>query len=229
MASQADPDCGQRAMIEHIAGHLRRTARWTGCGALSPRVMAALARVPRERFVPSDRMEAAHADSALAIGHGQTISQPFIVALMTELLDVSPDANVLEVGTGSGYQTAVLARLTRHLCSVEIVPELAHAAAARLAVLGLGGVALRTGDGAQGWAERAPFDRIMVTAAAPHVPPALLDQLGPGGRMAIPIGPAFGAQSLRVLEKQADGAVTNEFVLDVTFVPLTNGEAVPAE
>lgn len=214
----------QQKMLEEIEAELRLTARWTGRGALQPRVRAAIAAVPRDRFVPVDRTEAAYLNAPLTIGHGQTISQPFIVALMTDLLDLPPDANVLEVGTGSGYQAAVLAELTPHVCSIEIIPELAREAAERLAALGYGErIALRTGDGSQGWPERAPFDGILVAAAGAEVPPALVRQLRNGGRMVIPVGSSDVSQSLLLVHKQADGVVTTRSVLQVAFVPLTGG------
>jgi protein-L-isoaspartate(D-aspartate) O-methyltransferase len=142
---------------------------------------------------------------------------------MTELLDLKPHDNVLEVGTGSGYQAAVLAELTDHVCSIEIIPDLAKHAAAALAAEGCGSVALRTGDGAAGWPERAPFDAIIVTAAAPDVPPALVGQLAPGGKLVIPIGAPYAEQELRLLEKSHDGRVTSRSILSVVFVPLTGG------
>jgi protein-L-isoaspartate(D-aspartate) O-methyltransferase len=211
-------------MLAQIAAEARATAHWTGRTMLHPRVLAALRAVPRERFVPSAAIGVAYANAPLEIGHGQTISQPFIVALMTDLLDLAPEANVLEVGTGSGFQAAVLAELTTRVCSIEVIPALAAEAADRLAEAGYAErIALRVGDGAQGWPERAPFDAIIVTAAAPAVPPALLEQLAPGGRLVAPIGPAWSDQVLRVLEKRADGGITDRKVLDVMFVPLTGG------
>ena len=163
-----------------IAAEMRETARWTGRAALSPRVAAALAKVRREAFVPPGSERAAYENRPLPIGHGQTISQPFVVALMTELLDLQPDDSVLEVGTGSGYQAAVLAELAGKVCSIEVIPELAARAADGAGGQGYGNVELRTGDGGLGWPERAPFDAIIVTAAAPDVPPALIEQLASG-------------------------------------------------
>jgi protein-L-isoaspartate(D-aspartate) O-methyltransferase len=166
---------------------------------------------------------AAYENRPLPIGHAQTISQPFVVALMTELLDLQPDNIVLEVGTGSGYQTAVLAELAGKVCSIEVIPELATSAAKALATQGCGNVELRTGDGGLGWPERAPFDAIMVTAAAPNLPPALVEQLRPGGRMAIPVGPHHGDQELLLITKDAAGTVTQRTIVPVAFVPLTGG------
>jgi protein-L-isoaspartate(D-aspartate) O-methyltransferase len=210
-------------LLAEIEQEVRETAGWTGRSALSPRVAEAMAKVRREAFVTPGSEPAAYENRPLPIGHGQTISQPFVVALMTELLDLQPDDRVLEVGTGSGYQTAVLAELAAKVCSIEVIPELAAGAAAALAGQGLANVELRTGDGGLGWPERAPFDAIIVTAAALEVPPALLDQLGPGGRMVIPVGPRHGDQELLVLAKDAAGTVNRRNVLPVAFVPLTGG------
>jgi protein-L-isoaspartate(D-aspartate) O-methyltransferase len=209
------------ALLEEIALEMRETARWTGRAELSPRVAAVLAKIRREAFVVPGSERAAYANRPLSIGHGQTISQPFIVALMTELLDLQPDDNVLEIGTGSGYQTAVLAELAGKVCSIEVIAELAANAAIALQGQGYSNVVLRTGDGGLGWPERAPFDAIIVTAAAPEVPPALLEQLGPGGRMVIPVGPRHGDQELLLITKDAAGTVTRRTILPVAFVPLT--------
>ncbi|HET6194331.1 MAG TPA: protein-L-isoaspartate(D-aspartate) O-methyltransferase [Acetobacteraceae bacterium] len=211
------------ALLKEIVREMRVTARWTGRAALSPRVAAALARVRREAFVPAGEEEAAYQNRPLPIGHGQTISQPFIVALMTELLDLQPTDRVLEVGTGSGYQTAVLAELASEVCSIEVIAELAAGAAAMLAQQGYGKVALRTGDGGLGWPERAPFDAIIVTAAAQEVPPALTEQLRAGGRMVIPVGPPHDDQELLLITKDAAGTLARRTVLPVAFVPLTGG------
>ena len=209
------------ALLEEIALEMRETARWTGRAELSPRVAAALAKVRREAFVAAGSGRVAYDNRPLPIGHGQTISQPFVVALMTELLDLQPDDIALEVGTGSGYQAAVLAELAGKVCSVEVIPELAASAATALAGQGYNNVELSTGDGSFGWPERAPFDAIIVTAAAPEIPPALLEQLRPGGRMVIPVGPRHGDQELLLITKDAAGTVTRRVVLSVAFVPLT--------
>ena len=214
----------QRArMIVAIEADARETARHTGRAALSPRVLDAMRRVRREIFVPTGAARVAYANRPLMIGHGQTISQPFIVALMTDLLELDPDCKVLEVGTGSGYQAAVLAELVEQVWSIEVLPELSRKAAAALANAGYSNVTLRVGDGAAGWPEIAPFDRIIVTAAAPSIPTALIDQLRSPGRMVIPVGEPHGDQELRLLEKDEDGAVTARIVLPVAFVPLTKG------
>lgn len=182
--------------------------------------MQAMATVPRHCFVPPEQCEWAYADRPLPIGRGQTISQPFIVALMTELLQPDPRAAVLEIGTGSGYQTAVLAGLVRQVYSIERIPELAAAAERRLRELGYTNVEIRADDGGRGWEEWAPFDAIMVTAAAATVPPALVRQLKPGGRLVIPVGEPHRSQDLRVITKDERGGVETRSVLPVVFVPL---------
>jgi protein-L-isoaspartate(D-aspartate) O-methyltransferase len=186
-------------------------------GITDRRVLVALRTVPRHRFVPPDQALFAYDDRPLPIGLGQTISQPFIVAYMTEALELARDDRVLEIGTGSGYQAAVLASLAREVYSIEIVPELADRARRTLHELGYENVQVRTGDGYEGWAEHAPFDRIIVTAAPDHVPQPLVDQLGPGGRMVIPVGDTD--QRLTVLTRTAHGVVSQS-TLSVRFVPL---------
>ncbi len=211
------------ALLEQIAEEMSATERWTGRAQLSPRVAAALATVRRVAFVPPRSAKSAYDNRPLPIGHGQTISQPFVVALMTELLDLKPDDNVLEVGTGSGYQAAVLAELAHKICSIEVIPELGLNAAAALAREGYGNVALRIDNGGLGWPERAPFDAIIVTAAAPEIPGALIEQLGPGGRMIIPVGPHNGEQELMLLTRNTAGMVSRRGILPMAFVPLTGG------
>jgi protein-L-isoaspartate(D-aspartate) O-methyltransferase len=213
----------QQELIAEIEQEARETASWTGRDRFDPRVLEALRKVRREAFIPDAVVFDAYVNVPLPIGCGQTISQPFIVALMTELLDLRREDHVLEVGTGSGYQAAILAELADTVCSIEVVPELASRAATVLAAQGYARIALRTGNGALGWPERAPFDAIIVTAAAREVPPALLEQLRPGGRMAIPVGEAYGDQELRLLRKDAAGNVTSRSLLSVAFVPLTGG------
>jgi len=212
-------------LIREIDAETRATARWTGRSDLSPRVRAALRAVQREAFVPPASRAEAYENHPLRIGYRQTISQPFIVALMTELLDPAPDHIVLEVGTGSGYQAGVLAALVRHIYSIEIIPELSERAAAALTQEGIGNVTLRVGDGAAGWPEHAPYNSIIVTAAAPEIPPALIAQVRPGGRMVIPVGQPHGEQELMLLEKDIAGAVRTRSVLFVAFVPLVDGNA----
>jgi protein-L-isoaspartate(D-aspartate) O-methyltransferase len=192
-------------------------------GIRDEKVLAAMAEVRRELFVPDDLQLHADDDRPLPIGHGQTISQPFVVAYMTERLRLAGDERVLEIGTGSGYQTAILAHLAEEVFSVEIVPELAARARALLQdTLALLNVRLRTGDGSQGWPEEAPFDRIIVTAAADALPPPLVAQLAPGGRMILPVGSDPWAQVLRVVDRAPDGALSETDVLGVRFVPLTH-------
>jgi protein-L-isoaspartate(D-aspartate) O-methyltransferase len=217
---------GQDALIAEIEAEARATARWTGRARFAPAVLAAMRRVRREAFVAAGDAARAYVNAPLPIGHGQTISQPFIVALMTELLDLRQTDRVLEVGTGSGYQAAVLAELSDDVCSVEVIPALAERARRVLAAQGYARVALRVGDGGQGWPERAPFDAIVVTAAAREVPPALVQQLAPGGRMVVPVGPPGEDQELRLVSRSGDGVVSERGLLSVAFVPLTGGTAV---
>jgi protein-L-isoaspartate(D-aspartate) O-methyltransferase len=207
-------------LIAQIEGEAQTTAGWTGRSQFSPRVLDALRATDRVAFMPTSAAAQAYANAPHPIGHGQTISQPFVVALMTDLLDLTPESRVLEVGTGSGYQAAVLARLAREVFSIENIPALSRQAAAALAAAGLGNVVLRVGDGAAGWPEAAPFDAIIVTAAATEVPPALVDQLGAPGRMVIPVGPQGGDQDLRLIERNPAGALRERDVLPVRFVPL---------
>jgi len=185
-----------------------------------PRVLAAMRQVPRHLFVPADERASAYEDRPLPIGYGQTISQPYIVALMTELAKPKPTDRALEIGTGSGYQAAILSKLVAEVHSIEIVEPLADEARTRLATLGFANVVCRTGDGYNGWLEKAPFDLILVTAAPDHVPPALVAQLRPGGRLVIPVGPVFSVQELLVIEKDASGRTRTEQITPVRFVPL---------
>jgi protein-L-isoaspartate(D-aspartate) O-methyltransferase len=191
-------------------------------GIRDERVLAAIAQIPRARFVPESCRDEAEADRPLPIGFGQTISQPYVAAYMTESLRLAGAERVLEVGTGSGYQTALLAYLAAEVFSVEIVAELSQRARGVLEELGLANVHLRTGDGALGWPEEAPFDRVIVTAAAPEVPRALMEQLAPGGRMIIPVGDGPDVQWLRVVDKGNDGANVEANLLPVRFVPMTH-------
>jgi len=179
--------------------------------------------VPRHELIPSDARRYAYDNRPLPIGYGQTISQPYIVAIMTDLVEPNPDDVVLEVGTGSGYQAAVLSRLVKQVCSIEIIPQLAKRARRDLDRLGYGNIRTREGDGYYGWQDCGPFDAIVVTAGAGHVPPPLIDQLKPGGKLIIPVGSRFMTQQLLLVEKDAAGAVTTRHVLPVRFVPLTGG------
>ena len=211
----------RRAMIREIEAEARETARYTGRSAFDARVMAALAEVPRHEFVPAGERDFAYFNEPLPIGHGQTISQPYIVALMTDLLVPQPEHVVLEVGTGCGYQAAVLSRLVRRVYSIEVVAALAASARERLARLGFDNVEVRAGDGAAGWPEHAPYDGIVVTAAAAELPPALVHQLKPGGRMVIPLDSGLW-QDLKLVIKDDKGGIDSRTVLPVAFVPLTH-------
>ena len=222
----ADPFAAVRArMIDEIADDVRMTRSEIGRAALDPRVVSALRTVPRHLFVPPNLRNSAYENRPLPIGHGQTISQPYIVAIMTELLGVDRNDVVLEVGTGSGYQAAVLSPLVRQVYTVEIVEPLARQAKTRLQSLGYRNVIARHADGYNGWKEAAPFDAIIVTAAATHIPPPLIQQLKPGGRMIIPVGGPFATQSLMLVEKTAAGKVRTRQVLPVMFVPLTGPDS----
>ena len=224
-AARAAPDAhedARRGMLEAVARLVADTRVETGRAVLAPEVMRALSEVPRHEFVPPAREDQAYENRPLPIGYGQTISQPYIVALMTDLLGAGPGGKVLEVGTGSAYQAAVLAALGVRVYSVEIIAPLAESAARRLARLGYDGVDVKLGDGYYGWPEHAPFDAIIVTAAADHVPPPLVRQLASGGRIVIPVGPRFGIQRLLLVEKgDEDGEVFARSILPVRFVPLT--------
>jgi len=210
----------RRMLLDDIAHLTRETRLETGRAALSERTMAAMRKVPRQRFVLPGDERYAYDNRPLPIGHGQTISQPFIVALMTDLMDLKPSDRVLEIGTGCGYQAAVLSELAREVYTIEIVEPLGREAAQRLQALGYRNVVAKIGDGYQGWAEHAPFDAIMVTAAAHDVPQPLVDQLKPGGRLVIPVGTPWGGQTLLLIVKGQDGKLTRREVLAVRFVPL---------
>jgi protein-L-isoaspartate(D-aspartate) O-methyltransferase len=221
-AQTADPLAAQRAqLLAEIDANLAATAAQTGRAQLSPAVRRALLAVPRERFVPDGLRAHALEDRPLPIGAGQTISQPTVVALMTELLEPAPTDRVLEVGTGSGYQAAVLAECVARVYSIEIVPALGARAAALLRDLGYRNIELKIGDGYRGWPEAAPFDGIVVTAAPDHVPQPLIDQLKPGGRLVIPVGPQGATQQLLLIRKDADGRAITRRTIEVRFVPLT--------
>ena len=211
-------------LFDEIAENAAAMAEFTGRGSFAPRTMAAMARVPREKFVRDGDEDVAYLNMPLPIGHGQTISQPFIVALMTDLLDLAGGERVLEIGTGSGYQTAILSVLARTVFSIETVEPHARAAAEKLARLGYRNVEVKAGDGTKGWPEQAPFDAIVVTAAAHRgVPPDLVAQLRPGGRMVIPVGARRLAQSLVLVTKDEAGRAEERAILPVAFVPLVPG------
>lgn len=211
----------QARLMAEIDRDTRETEDYTGRSELHARVRDAMATVARHHFVDTYGPDAAYANRPLPIGHGQTISQPFIVALMTDLLDPEAEHVVLEIGTGSGYQAAVLATLVKHVYTIEIIPELAASAERRLADLGYENVSVKAGDGYFGWPEAAPFDGIIVTAVGPDIPASLVEQLKTGAHMVLPVGTQHSAQNLTVVTKQADGGYSTEEVLPVAFVPLT--------
>jgi protein-L-isoaspartate(D-aspartate) O-methyltransferase len=223
-AAQDRPSAQRTRMVAEIAAMARETGGATGRPTLSEAVMAVMARVPRHRFVPSLQQVFAYENRALPIGEGQTISQPFLVALMTDLLDPKPGDNVLEVGTGSGYQAAVLAELVARVYTIEIVEPLGRRAMQLLNELGYRNIEVRIGDGYNGWPEAAPFDSIVVTAAPTKIPTPLIDQLKRGGRMVIP-GGSPDLQFLLLVEKQPDGTTTTRRTLPVRFVPFTRDRA----
>ncbi len=207
-------------MLKAIESDVRYTRDMLGIERLSEPVRQAMLEVPRERFVPDGLKYAAFDNRPLPIGDGQTISQPYIVAIMTELLELSPEDRVLEVGTGSGYQAAVLSRVAGEVYSVEVIENLARQAMQRFEELGYDNIHVRIGDGHIGWPEEAPFDAIMVTAAAPYIPQALIAQLKPGGRLIAPVGDHF-QQNLVLLTREEDGSTRSRTLLPVAFVPLT--------
>ncbi|MBO3275889.1 protein-L-isoaspartate(D-aspartate) O-methyltransferase [Pseudomonas sp. Milli4] len=213
----------REAMVREIAAMSAVTRDETGRAEFAAPVMAAMARVPRHRFVPPDETPYAYENRPLPIGHGQTISQPYIVALMTDLAQVEPSDVVLEIGTGSGYQAAILAELAQAVYTMEIIEPLAIQAGERITRLGYANVQARLGDGYYGWPEHGPYDAILVTAAASHVPPPLIAQLKAGGRMVIPVGAPFMTQYLLLIEKANDGSLSTRQVLPVRFVPLLGG------
>ena len=222
--AQARDFASQRArMVAEVEAMYTATRALTGLPAMSPRVREALGKVERHRLVPDEQSALAYRNHPLPIGHGQTISQPYIVALSTDLAAPEPHHTVLEVGTGSGYQAAVLAEIVARVFSIEIIDSLGREAAARLGKLGYRNVQVRIGDGYKGWPEKAPFDAIVVTAAAPRVPEALVAQLRVGGRMVIPVGPDGGLQELLLIVKLENGQVEQKRILPVRFVPLVPG------
>jgi len=214
----------RQRMLEVIERHAQDAEPALQRRHLDPRVLEAMERVPRHEFVPEDKRELAYADRPLPIGHSQTISQPFIVALMSDMVRPEPGDHMLEIGTGSGYQAAVLAQLVERVDTVEIIPDLAQGAAETLKRLGYNNVDVHEADGYYGWPDEAPYDGIIVTAAASSVPPPLIEQLRPGGRLVIPVGGAFALQHLMLVEKQGDGSITSRQTLPVAFVPLTRAD-----
>src|SRR5215510_13841223 len=212
------------AMVETIQAYARSYTRVLGPQGMSERVLQAMGQTQRHLFTRERSCSIAYVDMPLSIGRGQTISQPFIVALMTQLAEVAPDHVVLEIGTGSGYQAAILAHLVRKVCTIEIIPQLAVAAAKTLKDLAYDNVSVRLGDGFNGWPECGPFDAIVVTAALAEVPPPLIEQLKVGGRLVMPVGSAFASQQLTVVEKVADGQTKTRAVAHVRFVPFTRSQ-----
>ncbi len=214
-------DVLRHKMVEEVLADIAAEVSYSEGSALSPSVVAAMQKVERHLFVPASQTMRAYFNRPLPIGYGQTISQPLIVAMMTDLMQVKDSDKILEIGTGSGYQAAVLAEIVKSVYSIEIIHPLGKQAAERLKSLGYDNVEVRLGDGYYGWPEAAPFDAIIVTAAANHVPPPLLKQLKPGGRMLIPLGMHFMTQYLMLVEKKMDGSVTSRQILPVRFVPFT--------
>ena len=219
--AQEDYEAMRENMVTDVEEMMYDSRNYVGTDKLEPQVIEALRRVPRHEFVPTSYRHYAYQNRPLPIGEEQTISQPYIVALMTDLAQLNKDSVVLEVGTGSGYQAAVLAELVSHVYTIEIIETLGLRAESTLKRLGYDNVTVRIGDGYNGWPEQAPFDAILVTAAPETVPQPLVDQLKPGGRMVIPVGPQARTQYLRVIEKDNEGEITERDVLPVGFVPLT--------
>jgi protein-L-isoaspartate(D-aspartate) O-methyltransferase len=211
-------------MVAEVEAMYAETARETGLAAISPAVRSAMGKVERHRLLDPALAPTAYRNHPLPIGNGQTISQPYIVALSTDLLNLKPGDAVLDIGTGSGYQAAVLAEIVSKVFSIEIIPSLGKEAAKRLEELGYGNIEIKIGDGYEGWPEKGPFDGIVVTAAAPRVPPALVAQLKPGGRMVIPVGGDGEIQYLKLIAKRAEGGYDERRVLPVRFVPLVPGK-----
>lgn len=220
-APQQHERVADREMMVLTIANLAATNRVAGRDRIDRSVFMAMRNVPRHLLVPEEVRSLAYSNSALPIGHEATISQPYIVALMTDLLDVEKDHVVLEVGTGSGYQAAVLSHLARHVYTIEIIEPLAAKAAAQLSELGYDNVTVRAGDGYAGWPEHGPFERIIVTAGASHIPQPLIDQLKPGGRMIIPVGKSSNQLQLTLITKSNSGKVRTTSLLPVSFVPLT--------
>jgi protein-L-isoaspartate(D-aspartate) O-methyltransferase len=212
----------RQRMIDDIESEAAFTRNMIGRDHFDPRVMAVMHKVRREEFVPPELRYAAFDNGPLPIGHGQTISQPYIVALMTDLLQLQPDYTVLEIGTGSGYQTAILSLLCTQIYTMEVVPELSETAKRRFEEIGYDNIEAQTGNGYRGWPQHAPYDGIIVTAAASHIPPALIKQLKPGGRLVIPVGQPYSHQELMLVEKDLEGNSHTRNILGVAFVPLVD-------
>ena len=211
----------RQQMVREIRQNVEDTSLYIGKQALNERVMSVMGTVPRHEFVPASSQSSAYENRPLSIGHGQTISQPYIVALMTDLVDPGEEDTVLEIGTGSGYQAAILSALVKKVYTIEIVEALGLSASQRLQKLGYDNVETRLGDGYYGWPEQGPFDAIVVTAASSHIPPPLVQQIKPGGIMLIPVGSQFQVQQLTLVKKDKTGGIITRQVLPVRFVPLT--------
>ena len=226
-ASEEVHASARQALVRVIESDVRRTSRFLDKAELDSRVMRVMGKVPRHEFVPDYLVDRAYENRPLPIGYGQTISQPYIVAIMTDLLALPADCKVLEVGTGSGYQAAVLAELCAEVFTIEVVEPLGIEAGRRLGRLGYENVTTRLGDGYYGWPEKGPFDAIIVTAVASHLPPPLLEQLRPGGKLIIPVGGQFTTQQLVLVEKSTESRISTRQILPVLFVPLTGGHDQP--
>ena len=208
-------------MVKEIKADVIRTRVCIGKSKLDDKVMRVIEEIEREKFISEELRALAYENHPLTIGYGQTISQPYIVALMTDMIQLQPDSIVLEIGTGSGYQAAVLASLVKKVYSLEIIEALADQARSRLRELGYKNIEIRSGDGYHGWAEHAPFDAIIVTAASEQIPPPLVEQLKPGGKLIIPVGQQYQTQHLVLVEKDLNGTTNTRQILPVSFVPLT--------
>lgn len=220
---------GQQHMIDDIKSEVAYTCSMIGRDHLDPQVMAAMLEVRRDEFVPPGLKYFAFDNGPLSIGYGQTISQPYIVALMTDLLQIQPEHSILEIGTGSGYQTAILSMLCEQVYTMEVVAELTEAAKGRFGDMGYDNIETQIGNGYGGWPEHAPYNGIIVTAAARHIPPALIEQLRPGGRLVIPVGPPHSYQELMLVEKDQKGNSHKHSILGVAFVPLVDTTPVAAD
>ncbi len=221
LLAATDFEAARQGMIDEIEADVRRTSEYLQRPALNPGVLRVMSDTPRHLFVPEELQDRAYENRPLPIGYGQTISQPYIVAIMTDLIDPQPGDRALEIGTGSGYQAAVLSRLVSQVYSMEIVEPLGEEATARLRKLGYDNVEVKIGDGYFGWETHAPYDIIIVTAAASHIPPPLVKQLKPGGRMIIPVGSRFMTQQLLLVDKDEEEELSVRQILPVRFVPLT--------
>jgi len=215
------------SMLRDIESEVTYTRQFIGKDKLSDKVINAIRSIPRHEFVPENQQKQAYLNGPLCIGYGQTISQPYIVALMTDLLDVNENSVVLDIGTGSGYQTAILARLVKKVFTMEVIPELLESARKKFLALGYTNIDTRLGDGHRGWPEHSPYDGIIVSAAATEIPDALVEQLKPGANLVIPVGPHYGPQELFVLRKNNQGEITSRRILSVAFVPLVKTASLP--